>query len=99
MRRAGKTSSQMLIHACAGMGNCLRHRRQRPLKEFSNLFISGFFGQDRVPIQNPPRIGVDYKNRMAAGIEQDGVGSLGTNAVEVEKFFTKLRCRTGKQFR
>lgn len=98
MSRTGKLCRQIFIRACAGIGNRLRHGCQRPLKQFSDLLVGRFFGHDFVPSKNSTRIGIDYKNWMVAGIEQDGIGSLWADSMQAEEFFAKLRRRTRKQF-
>ena len=96
MGGAGKARRQRLIPSFAGVGNGLCHGRQRPLKQFPNLLISGFFGQDLVASENAPRIAVHHEDRMVASVEQDGIGSFGADAMQIEEFFPKLFRRARK---
>ncbi len=41
-----------------------------------------------MPLEDSARIGIHDENRMIAGIEQDGVGSFGTNAMNAKELFS-----------
>ena len=89
----------MLITKIGGVGNGICYRRQRSLKQFSNLVISGFFRKNFVAGKNPARVGVHNKRRMVAGIEQYGIGSFRADSMQSEEFFPKLFGGLRKQFR
>jgi len=90
MRSAGEFRCQRLIPGLAGVGQGLRQGRQRALKQFPNLFISGFFRKDLVPSQHPARVGIHHEDWMVAGVQQYGIGSFGADAMQIEEFFPKL---------
>jgi hypothetical protein len=99
MRSASKTRRQVLIAGIGGVGNRIGHRRQRSLKQFSNLVICGFFWKNFVTGENPSRVGVHDKYRMVSGIEQYGIGGLRAHSMEVEEFFAKMIRGLREQFR
>src|SRR5262249_33079455 len=47
--------------------------------------------RESMAFQNAARIGVNHKDGMISGVEQDGVGGLWADAVHAEKLFAELR--------
>src|ERR1700691_4494391 len=90
MRRTWKSCRQTLIASVAEVGDRLCHRPQSLLKQFTNLVISSFLGNNLVASENPARVGIHDKDRIVAGIEQDGIGALGPASMPIEQFFPKL---------
>jgi hypothetical protein len=75
----------------------LRVARKRPLEKLADVFVAeraGFAvadGVERVAVafEDAAGVGVDDEDRMAGGIEEDGVGGFGTDAVDGEKLRAK----------
>ena len=42
-----------------------------------------------MPLEDSARIGIHNENRMLAGVEQDGIGSFRTNAVNSKELFAQ----------
>ena len=96
---AGKSHGQVFIPGLrreSADGVC--QRRERSLKKSPNLVISDFFGKNLVASENPTRVGVHHEDWMVAGVQQDGIGSFGAYAMEIEEFLPKLLCGTSEQF-
>jgi len=51
-----------------------------------------------MPREDSARIGVHHENRMVAGIEEDGVGSFRTDAMNGKELFPKSRGWSSKHF-
>src|ERR1700685_1993682 len=49
--------------------------------------------------ENAPSIGIHHENRMIAGVEKDGIGGFGADAIQIEEFFSKSFCRPRQQSR
>ncbi len=50
-------------------------------------------------VEDSPRVSIHHEDRMIAGIEQNGIGRLGADAVQIEQFFAKFRRGTREQLR
>src|SRR5215468_11228466 len=48
----------------------------------ADFFIAGSWSNDPVPLQNSARVGVNHKYRMVAGVEQNGIGSFRSHAIQ-----------------
>lgn len=51
-----------------------------------------------MPLKDSARIGIHNENSMLAGIEEDGVGSFGTDAMNSKELFPKSRGWSSKHF-
>jgi len=65
----------------------------------ANFFVRGFPADDAVAQQHAARVGVHDEDGMIAGIEQDGIGSFGADAVEFQQLCSKLSGRLGEHAR
>jgi hypothetical protein len=99
MRRAGESRCQRLIPGLAGVGHGFGQGREGAVKQFPNLFISGFFRKDLVPSQHAARVRIHHEDWMVAGVQQYGIGGFGADAMQIEKFFPKLFRGAREQFR
>ena len=60
------------------------------LNHGANFFVTSFLADDAVAKQHTAGVGVDDKDRMIAGIKQDGVSGFRTDAGEFQQLCAKL---------
>ncbi len=77
---------------CYDINGGLGRQREPAFKQFTNLFIRRIFAKDFVPAQNAPRIRIHNEHRMISGIEENGIGSLWTDAIQIEQLFAQPSC-------
>ena len=71
--------------------------RKRGLESGADLFVGGLGFGEAVALEHPPCVGVNDKDGMFAGIEEDGVGRFGSDAAKSEKLFAEDFCLRGEQ--
>src|SRR5579863_8470036 len=74
------------------------NRRQSPFKQLANLFVGGLRGENFVPFENPPSVGVHHEDGMVSGVEKNRIRRLGADAVQRQQFLAKLVLRLSKEF-
>src|ERR1700674_2407220 len=60
------------------------------LEQLSNFVIAPYAGNNLVPFQNAPRVGVHNKDGVIAGIQQNGVRGLRPYTIECEEFVAEF---------
>src|SRR6185312_7794943 len=93
-------ASRHAAHARDGMAriraeflHCELLRRggaKRLLDEKADLVIFGFCRDDAVALEDATSIGIHDKDRMVAGVKQDGVGGFRAHAIQGQQFCTQL---------
>src|SRR5947209_1302888 len=66
------------------------------LDQVSDLLVADLFADDSVPFQNAARISVHYEYRMISRIEQNGIGSFRSHAIQGQQLSAKLLCFLGE---
>jgi hypothetical protein len=67
--------------------------RKRTLTEFTNFLLSSIGGKNTVTVQNAASVGLDYKDGVLPGVEQDRVGCFMTYPIQVAQFSPKFARR------
>ena len=71
--------------------------RERGFESGAEVLIGGFGMGEAVAFEDAAGVGVDYEDRMLAGVEEDGVGGFGADAAKREKLFAEAPGCRGKQ--
>src|SRR5208337_4787435 len=72
---------------------------QAVLKEGANFLVGLFAMGDMVALQNAPGISVNHEHRVLPGVEEDGIGGFGADAVNGEELLPENGGRRAKHFR
>jgi len=73
-----------ILLAVAGFGNGFCDGRERLLKQFPNLVVSGIFRKNVVTRKYPAGVGIHHEDGVIAGVEQDGIGSFGADSMQIQ---------------
>ena len=66
------------------------------LEEGANFLVRFFAPGKMVSLKDAPGVSVHDKDRMFPGVEQDGIGGFGADAVNGEKLFPEGGCGSAK---
>src|SRR5271170_5021022 len=69
---------------------------QSPFHEAANLVILCAATYHLVALEDPASVGIDYKDRAIARVEQDRVGGLRSYTVQLQQLPAQLRSRSGE---
>src|SRR5208337_973592 len=72
---------------------------QTVLKEGANFLVGLFAMGEMVALQNAPGISVHHEHRVLPGVEEDGIGGFGTDAVNGEELLPEDGGGRAKHFR
>src|SRR5437588_9742571 len=66
------------------------------LDEYANFIVLRLGSDDSVSFKYSSRVGIHHKNRMVAGIKQNGIGGFWSNSVQRQQLGAKLLSRLRK---
>ena len=73
------------------------HRGKSSFEEFPDLFVTYPGWKNVVAFENAARIRIHHEDGMIPCVEQDGIGSFRSDAIQSQQLFTQVRSRLRKK--